>query len=91
MTPTEQFSLPANEHLMNEREAAAYLGLSVRTLQAYRVAGTGPRHCRIGLRRIAYLRSELLKWINGRTYSSTAAADAAGADRENLRRKSQGA
>jgi hypothetical protein len=33
---------------LNENQAAEFLGVSVRTLQAWRVRGGGPRYCKIG-------------------------------------------
>jgi predicted site-specific integrase-resolvase len=37
----------ANENLLNEREAARYLGLRTATLQRWRWAGKGPRFLKI--------------------------------------------
>lgn len=68
---------PAHEHLMNEQEAASFLGLSPRTLQRFRVTGSGPMYRRLGLRRVAYLRSDLLAFSAERRFASTSAEDAA--------------
>lgn len=45
--------------LLSEREASAYLGpVSVRTLQDWRVRGTGPAYTKLG-RRVAYAVADL--------------------------------
>ena len=36
------------DQLLNQKQAARILGLSVRTLERHRVAGTGPRYVRLG-------------------------------------------
>ena len=52
--------------LFTPEEAAAFLTLSVRTLEAWRRTGDGPTWVRIGLRRTAYPRSECEAWMAGR-------------------------
>lgn len=49
------------------RAAARLLGLSLRTLERLRASGTGPRHTRLGDRRIGYRKDELLAWLDART------------------------
>ncbi len=61
--------------MLIQEEAADYLRLSPRTLERHRVAGTGPRFCRLG-RRIVYQRCNLDSWVAERTFQSTAEADA---------------
>ena len=61
---------------LNHVEAAEYLRISPRTLERHRLAGTGPRFCAAGRRRI-YRISELEAWTEARTFSSTAEVDAA--------------
>lgn len=39
---------------LREREAAAYLGVSVKTLQAWRFQGRGPAYFRLGNKTIVY-------------------------------------
>jgi excisionase family DNA binding protein len=65
-----------NLSLLSEIEAARYLGISVRTLQAWRVRGGGPTFCRLGLRAIRYRRSDLDVFVNRNTAESTTALDA---------------
>ena len=59
---------------MNTGAAAAYLGLSPRTLEGYRVNGAGPAFHRFG-NRARYLRSDLDAWAAKRRATTTAAAD----------------
>ena len=61
---------------LNQREAAALLRVSERSLERWRVEGTGPRFCCAGRRRL-YRRSDIEAWAAERTYSSTSEADAA--------------
>ena len=49
------------EELMDEAEAAAYLRLSPRTLQNFRLDKKGPPYSKLG-RRIVYGRSDLKQW-----------------------------
>jgi Helix-turn-helix domain len=72
MSPVN-FTIPANEHLVSENVAADYLGFSVRTLQRLRLSGEGPIYRRLGKRRLAYLRSDLVAFVQGRSFSSTSA------------------
>jgi predicted DNA-binding transcriptional regulator AlpA len=62
--------------LLSEIEAARYLSVSVRTLQAWRVRGGGPIFCRLGLRAIRYRQSDLDAFVNLSTADSTSALDA---------------
>ena len=61
---------------LTQEEAAAYIRLSPRTLERHRVAGTGPRFIKAG-RRVLYRRDALDDWTTERTFTSTAAAQAA--------------
>jgi predicted DNA-binding transcriptional regulator AlpA len=67
----------ANEHpdhldsLLNERDAAAFLGLSDRTLQKWRVCGGGPIFIKIGGKAVRYQRRDLIEWINVRRQANT--------------------
>jgi len=55
--------------LLNEAQASDFLNLSIRTLQAWRVKGAGPRFVRAG-RAIRYRRSDLVAWIEANTVSA---------------------
>lgn len=56
---------------IDEAEAANFLKLSTRTLQAYRYAGGGPVFIRISARCIRYRRADLKKWIDLRIHQNT--------------------
>lgn len=55
---------------LGTREAAAYLGLSPRTLDRYRVTGEGPAFHKFGAR-ILYARADLEAWAASRRMTST--------------------
>ena len=56
--------------LLDERDAADYLGLSVRLLQKYRQSGDGPVFLKIG-RMVRYRVDDLRSWASERVRSST--------------------
>jgi excisionase family DNA binding protein len=58
------------DSLLNQKQAAQVLGISVRTLERHRVAGTGPRWARLG-RLVRYRESDLVEWIERNLRSST--------------------
>lgn len=60
-------SLPV---LLDEKEAADRLGLSPRTLQAWRVSGGGPVYRKIG-RRVAYAVPDLVAFVDAGTRAHT--------------------
>jgi predicted DNA-binding transcriptional regulator AlpA len=57
--------------LLDERDAAAALGLTPRTLQAWRSAGEGPPHVRISSRCVRYRVADLEDWAEARLRRST--------------------
>lgn len=63
--------------LINEREAAAYLGYTIRALQNWRLRGGGPKFVRVSKRSIRYRRCDLIIWIEERLQSSTSEETAA--------------
>jgi predicted DNA-binding transcriptional regulator AlpA len=68
MTATEITTFPDGR--MDARNAAAYLGLSVRTLDNKRSNGTGPKFVKRG--RVFYYREDLDEWLKaGRMLSTT--------------------
>lgn len=64
----------ARRLVLSETETAEELSLSVRTLQAMRLDGTGPAFIKLTERRIGYAVSELERWIARRTVRSTTEA-----------------
>jgi predicted DNA-binding transcriptional regulator AlpA len=60
---------------LNENQAAEFLGVSVRTLQAWRVRGGGPLYVKLG-RAVRYQRRALIAFQQERTVASTTEADA---------------
>ena len=59
---------------LDTQQAAAWLGLSHRTLEGYRVSGGGPAFHRFG-NRVRYRRSDLDAWAAERRANTTAQAD----------------
>ena len=58
---------------LTQKEVAAYLRLSERTLERHRIAGTGPAFVKLG-RRVVYRRSDVDRWAEDRTVLSTSEA-----------------
>ena len=56
--------------LLTETQAAEFLQVSPRTLQAWRVRGGGPRYQKLG-RAVRYQRRALVEWLEARTRRST--------------------
>jgi hypothetical protein len=76
MHPTQIAADP--DSALNENQAAEFLGVSVRTLQAWRVRGGGPEYCKIG-RAVRYQRRGLVSFQKSHTVTSTKAAAEDGA------------
>lgn len=57
--------------LVDEKAAAAFLGLSPRTIQDYRQRGSGPRYIAISPRCLRYRRIDLRQWAESRLRAST--------------------
>lgn len=61
--------------LLTTPEAAHFLRLSARTLERYRVEGTGPRYIKAGpgrRARVLYRKEDLHAWLEGFRFNSTA-------------------
>ena len=63
--------------IYDDREAAALLGLSERTLQRGRADATGPAYVRLSRTRVGYTGRAIQQWLDARTYPSLAAELAA--------------
>ena len=58
--------------LIDEKAAAAFLGLTDRTMQAYRQKGGGCKFIRLSSRCLRYRRIDLKAWADARIRTSTA-------------------
>ena len=68
-----------NTILRTTPEAAKRIRHSERTLERWRLDGTGPEFVKAG-RKVLYTDFALEAWVNARTFRSTAEADAAAAN-----------
>ena len=57
--------------LINEKAAAAFLGVEGRTLQSYRQRGGGPKYIHLSSRCLRYRRIWLLEYAEARIRTST--------------------
>jgi hypothetical protein len=57
--------------LLNEHEAAAFLGYTTRALQNWRLRGGGPVFVKVSDRSIRYRHRDLVAWIEARLRTST--------------------
>ncbi len=55
-------------------EAAKYVRCSSRTLEAFRLSGSGPKFVKAG-RRVLYRSSDLEAWLQAQTFQSTSEAE----------------
>jgi predicted DNA-binding transcriptional regulator AlpA len=62
------------DRLINEQEAAAFLGFSVRALQNWRLRGGGPEYVRVSRRSVRYRRGDLNRWADARLEAHTSAS-----------------
>jgi predicted DNA-binding transcriptional regulator AlpA len=63
-----------DKQVITEAEAAAQCGLSLVHFRRERQLGRGPRHVKLGIRRIGYRICDVLDWIEQRLSSKTGAA-----------------
>jgi predicted DNA-binding transcriptional regulator AlpA len=66
---SRQLSEMRNRIMIDEKEAAALVNMSVRTLQAWRVSGKGPPHCKLG-RSVRYLVGDVITWVEAQRVQS---------------------
>lgn len=55
------------DQLLNEKQLAAWLGISLPSLQRQRSDGSGPPFVQLSERRIGYRKSEVERWLEART------------------------
>lgn len=60
-----------NDRLINEYDAATFLGYTVRALQNWRVRGGGPRFVKVSSRSVRYRRRDLIAWADGLLQANT--------------------
>ena len=56
--------------LLDQKQVAQMIGVSIGTLERHRVAGTGPRWARLG-RLVRYRQVDVLEWIEANLRRST--------------------
>jgi hypothetical protein len=72
MSPAPKPSFdPELDRLIDERQAASFLGYTVRALQNWRLRGGGPRFVKVSSRSIRYRRRDILLWVEVRLRSNT--------------------
>ncbi|RJP26546.1 MAG: DNA-binding protein [Candidatus Omnitrophota bacterium] len=66
--------------MLSERQAAEFLGFTIRALQSWRQKGNGPKFVKISARAIKYRRRDLVEWCEGKIRKSTSDSGGAGGD-----------
>lgn len=64
------------DEALSSAQAAAMLGIKATTLEVWRCKGKGPRFTKLSPSKqagVVYRRSEIERWLNERTYTSTSA------------------
>ena len=62
----------ARRRVVDERTAAAMLGMSLIHLRRLRKGHVGPMHVKLGVRRIGYKIGDVYDWLDSRTFSDVA-------------------
>jgi len=75
ITHSKELDSDANDRLITEVDAAAFLGYTVRALQNWRVRGGGPKFIRVSSRSVRYRRRDLIAWADGLLKSHTSEND----------------
>ncbi len=60
-----------HDRLIDEFDAADFLGYSVRALRNWRTRGGGPQYIKVSSRSIRYRRRDLIAWTEARLCAST--------------------
>lgn len=66
------------EPLINTKQAAELIGVSVASMKLYRAKGTGPVFVRIGHKTVRYTAESLRAWVASRESASVRDQDGAG-------------
>lgn len=61
------------DRLLNEKQVAAWLGISLPNLQRRRSDGSGPAFVQLSERRIGYRKSAVERWLDARTINRVGA------------------
>jgi predicted DNA-binding transcriptional regulator AlpA len=62
----------AGDDLLDTRQVADWLGVSIQWVEIGRSKNYGPPFKRLTARTVRYLRADVLKWLKARTHASTA-------------------
>ncbi|MFT6558341.1 helix-turn-helix transcriptional regulator [Sneathiella sp.] len=62
---------PSQDRLMTEKEAAAFMGYTMRALQNWRLRGGGPNYVKVSSRSIRYRFRDINDWIEARIINNT--------------------
>lgn len=62
------------QDFLTVKEAAVHVGLSVHTLNAYRISGNGPPYFKLGGKHVRYDRTQLEAWARSDQRQSTSEA-----------------
>jgi predicted DNA-binding transcriptional regulator AlpA len=52
-----------HDEILTTAEASALVGVAEATLRYWRFVGTGPRSFKLGARKVAYKKSDVLDWL----------------------------
>ena len=66
------------DRLITERDAADFLGYTMRALQNWRVRGGGPTYVKVSTRSIRYRRRDLNDWVESKLAEHTTGATPGG-------------
>jgi helix-turn-helix protein len=70
-----EYPLEYLDQLMCEKDAAAFLGYTIRALQNWRLRGGGPQFVKVSARSIRYRRRDLMAWVGARLRTSSSDED----------------
>ncbi len=75
---------PITPHLLTARQAADAIGIHVRTLANWRVQGRGPTFVKVSRGKVAYLASDVDRFVLSHRFTSTTQAQSATGKRSGL-------